>query len=57
MPASHFDVKPMTGRAKFIVRHSNIYKTTTIIDKAIPRLLRQVLLNNKYIYDVFEKYF
>jgi hypothetical protein len=57
MPASHFDVKPMTGRAKFIVRHNNIYKTTTIIDKAIPRLLRQVLLNNKYIYDVFEKYF
>jgi hypothetical protein len=22
MPASHFDVKPMTGRPKFIVRHS-----------------------------------
>jgi hypothetical protein len=24
MPASHFDVKPMTGRPKFIVRHSTI---------------------------------
>jgi hypothetical protein len=24
MPASHFDVKPMTGRLKFIVRHSTI---------------------------------
>jgi hypothetical protein len=24
MPASHFDVKPMTGRSKFIVRHSTI---------------------------------
>jgi hypothetical protein len=23
MPASHFDVKPMTGRPKFIVRHSS----------------------------------
>jgi hypothetical protein len=23
MPASHFDVNPMTGRPKFIVRHSN----------------------------------
>jgi hypothetical protein len=22
MPASHFDVKPVTGRPKFIVRHS-----------------------------------
>jgi hypothetical protein len=24
MPASHFAVKPMTGRPKFIVRHSTI---------------------------------
>jgi hypothetical protein len=24
MPASHFDVKPMTGRPKFIVRHSTM---------------------------------
>jgi hypothetical protein len=24
MPASHFDVKAMTGRLKFIVRHSTI---------------------------------
>jgi hypothetical protein len=26
MPASHFDVKPMTGRPKFIVRHSTSSK-------------------------------
>jgi hypothetical protein len=26
MPASHFDVKPMTGRPKFIVRHSTYTK-------------------------------
>jgi hypothetical protein len=25
MPASHFDVKPMTGRPKFIVRHRGIF--------------------------------
>jgi hypothetical protein len=25
MPASHFDVNSMTGRPKFIVRHSIIY--------------------------------
>jgi hypothetical protein len=24
MPASYFDVKPMTGRPKFIVRHSTV---------------------------------
>jgi hypothetical protein len=28
MPASHFDVKAMTGRPKFIVRHS----TTLFLD-------------------------
>jgi hypothetical protein len=25
MPASHFDVKPMTGRPKFIDRHSIVF--------------------------------
>jgi hypothetical protein len=25
MPASHFDVNSMTGRPKFIVRHSTIF--------------------------------
>jgi hypothetical protein len=28
MPASHFDVNSMTGRPKFIVRHSTIYHRT-----------------------------
>jgi hypothetical protein len=35
MPASHFDVNSMTGRPKFIVRHSTtsvIYATEIIID-------------------------
>jgi hypothetical protein len=27
MPASHFDVKPMTGRPKFIVRNSTVDRT------------------------------
>jgi hypothetical protein len=34
MPASHFDVKPMTGRPKFIVRHSTqtkLYNSCYII--------------------------
>jgi hypothetical protein len=34
-PASHFDVKPMTGRPKFIVRHSTFpvssNKLTTLL--------------------------
>jgi hypothetical protein len=32
MPASHFDVKPMTGRPKFIVRHSTILKPDVFQD-------------------------
>jgi hypothetical protein len=36
MPASYFDVKPMTGRPKFIVRHSTLQplqNTHTLVSK------------------------
>jgi hypothetical protein len=36
MPASHFDVKPMTGRPKFIVRHS----TSSKIEKQLIEVTR-----------------
>jgi hypothetical protein len=38
MPASHFDVKPMTGRPKFIVRHTtqlNVPRTSLNIEISI----------------------
>jgi hypothetical protein len=44
MPASHFDVKPMTGRPKFIVRHS-----TSILSKKLTLEMAVIALqyNNK----------
>jgi hypothetical protein len=32
MPASHFDVNSMTGRPKFIVRHSTSDRMDSILD-------------------------
>jgi hypothetical protein len=41
MPASHFDVKPMTGRPKFIVRHS----TYMIIEDSFVNNVRYAPIN------------
>jgi hypothetical protein len=38
MPASHFDVKPMTGRPKFIVRHSTYVRSVLISGLGTKRL-------------------
>jgi hypothetical protein len=36
MPALHFDVKPMTGRPKFIVRHSTVAKEIAAKQPELP---------------------
>jgi hypothetical protein len=41
MPASHFDVKPMTGRPKFIVRHSNYYAGQKILAVIVCQLKKK----------------
>jgi hypothetical protein len=48
MPASHFDVKPMTGRPKFIVRHST---STRAHRKIINQTFNQTILNSYF--DIF----
>jgi hypothetical protein len=39
MAASHFDVKPMTGRPKFIVRHSTPAEIREIAKNTVANLL------------------
>jgi hypothetical protein len=59
MPASHFDVKPMTARPKFIVRHStsfipqckyiNKYMHNYIIYKICSKYGGQKILNDQIL--------
>jgi hypothetical protein len=53
MPASHFDVKAMTGRPKFIVRHSiyhsRLFQIRTIYESLTFLVDSIVICHNKSI--------
>jgi hypothetical protein len=51
MPASHFDVKPMTGRPKFIVRHSTSSKIEEQLTEVTTLKITATKLKNNRLLD------